>query len=261
MEYKEIVKDAYYYDKTGMLLKGDCLGWMEKFPNSSVDMILADLPYGTTASQWDKIINSTELWKQYERVIKETGAIVLFSSGQFTNKLINSNDKLYRYKWIWFKTKRGNFVNAKNRPMTAYEEICVFSKGVTANGCQNRMNYYPQGLIPTHKVNRDGGTRFGTMAGKRPSHQENTIQEWTNYPFDVLQFDSVGKPIHPTEKPVLLLEYLIKTYTLENEIVLDNTAGSCTTAVASKNTNRKWICIEQEEKYCQLSRERLQKSE
>ena len=242
------------------VLQGDCLELMRTIPDKSVDMILCDLPYGTTASSWDKIIDSNSMWKEYERIVKDKGAICLFSSGLFTNKLINSNDKLYRYKWIWFKTKRGNFVNAKNRPMTAYEEICIFSKGVTANGCENKMNYHPQDLKPIYKVNKDGGSRFGTMAGKRPSHQETTIQEWTNYPFDVLQFDSVGKPIHPTEKPTQLLEYLIKTYTNEGDLVLDNCAGSFTTAIAAENTKRNWICMEQLEEYCEIGKKRIEEN-
>ena len=239
------------------LINGDCLKEMKQIKDKSIDMILCDLPYGTTASAWDKIIDSKKLWEQYERVIKDNGAIVLFASGLFTNKLINSNDKIYRYKWIWFKTKRGNFVNAKNRPMTAYEEICIFSKGVTANGNGNKMKYYPQGLKPIHKVNKDGGSRFGTMAGKRPSHQEITIQEWTNYPFDVLQFESVGKPIHPTEKPNDLLEYLIKTYTNENEVVLDNCMGSGSTGVACVNTNRNFIGIELDKTYFDIAKKRI----
>ena len=239
------------------LRQGDCLELMKDIPNGSVDMILADLPYGTTASAWDKIIDSKKLWQQYERVIKDNGAIVLFASGLFTNKLINSNDKIYRYKWVWFKTKRGNFVNAKNRPMTAYEEICIFSKGVTANGNGNKMKYYPQGLKPIHKVNKDAGSRFGTMAGKRPSHQEVTIQEWANYPFDVLQFESVGKPIHPTQKPVSLFEYLIKTYTNEGDLVLDNCMGSGTTGVACKNLNRNFIGMELDPDYFEIAKKRI----
>src|SRR5574344_162913 len=241
------------------LRQGDCLEIMKDIPDKSIDMILCDLPYGTTASSWDKVIDSKKMWEQYERIIKDNGAIVLFASGLFTNKLINSNDKLYRYKWIWFKKKRGNFVNAKNRPMTAYEEICIFSKGVTANGNNNKMKYYPQGLLPIHKVNKDGGSRFGTMAGKRPSHQEITIQEWTNYPFDVLQFESVGKPTHPTEKPNNLLEYLIKTYTNEGETVLDNCMGSGSTGVACVNTNRNFIGIELDENYFNIAKERIEK--
>ncbi len=240
------------------LINGDCLEIMKTIEDKSIDMILCDLPYGTTASCWDKVIDSKKMWEQYERIIKDNGAIVLFASGLFTNKLINSNDKLYRYKWIWFKTKRGNFVNAKNRPMTAYEEICIFSKGVTANGNNNKMKYYPQGLLPIHKVKKDNGSRFGTMAGKRPSHKEITIQEWTNYPFDVLQFDSVKKPIHPTQKPVELLEYLINTYSNENDIVLDNCMGSGSTGVACINTNRNFTGIELDENYFNIAKKRIE---
>ena len=244
------------------LRQGDCLEVMKDIPDKSIDMILCDLPYGTTASSWDKIIDSDKLWNEYERIIKDNGAIVLFASGLFTNKLINSNDKLYRYKWIWFKTKRGNFVNAKNRPMTSYEEICVFSKGATANGSKIKMKYFPQGLKPIYKINNDkSGSRFGTMAGKRPSHKQITIQEWTNYPFDVLQFDSVGKPIHPTEKPIELLKYLIKTYTNENDTVLDNCMGSGSTGVACINTNRNFIGIELDEKYFEIAKQRINEVE
>lgn len=240
------------------LINGDCLEVMKTIEDKSIDMILCDLPYGTTDCKWDKVINSKKMWEQYQRIIKDDGAIVLFASGKFTNKLINSNDEIYRYKWIWFKTKRGNFVNAKNKPMTAYEEICIFSKSTTANGNNNKMRYYPQGLIATHKVKKDNGSRFGTMAGKRPSHKETTIQEWTNYPFDVLQFDSVKKPIHPTQKPVELLEYLIKTYTNENDIVLDNCMGSGSTAVACINANRKFIGIELDENYFNIAKKRIE---
>ena len=179
------------------LYNGDCLEVMSQIPDKSIDLIIADLPYQTTANSWDTLIDFKELWAQYERIIKDDRAIVLFGSGSFTYKLISSNEDLYRYKWIWYKTKRGNFVNANNRPMTAYEEIMVFSKAATANGSKNKMLYNPQGLIPKKTVRHDNGTRFGTMAGKRPSHQETTISEYTNYPCDVLEFASVGSPVHP----------------------------------------------------------------
>lgn len=239
------------------LINGDCLKAMEYIPSKSIDAIICDLPYGTTASSWDKILDFNKLWKEYERVIKDEGAIVLFASGQFTNKLINSNIPLYRYKWIWIKSSRGNFVNAKNRPMTAYEEVCVFSKGVTANGGKIKMNYYPQGLIPCNKIKKDNGNRFGTMAGKRPSHKAETLQEYTNYPCDLLDFKSVSKPIHPTEKPVDLLEYLVRTYTKEGDLVLDNCCGVGSTLVACQNSNRRFIGIELEEKYFNESKNRL----
>lgn len=243
------------------LIHGDCLVEMQNIPDKSIYMILCDLPYGTTASKWGIIIPFDKLWAQYERVIKDDRAIVLFGSGQFTYKLISSNEDLYRYKWIWYKTKRGNFVNAKNRPMTAYEEIMVFSKATTANGSKNKMLYNPQGLIPKQTIRHDNGTRFGTMAGKRPSHQETTISEYTNYPCDVLEFASESKPVHPTQKPIPLIEYLIRTYTNEGDTVLDNCSGSGSTMVACINTKRKGIGIEKDEKYFEIACERIKESQ
>lgn len=244
--------------KYNYIEQGDCLELMKGIPDGSVDMILCDPPYGTTASNWDKIIDFPALWQQYERIIKEDGAIVLFGSGQFTYKLIQSNTQLYKYKWIWFKTKRVNFVNAKNRPMTAFEEIMVFSKGSTANGSKVKMKYYPQGLIAKKTVRHDkSGTKFGTMAGKRPSHQMTVVSEFCNYPFDVLQFDSVSKPQHPTQKPIELLEYLIKTYTNEGEVVLDNCMGSGSTCVAAANTGRHYIGLELDPGYFEIAKKRI----
>jgi len=245
------------------LQQGDCLELMKDIPDGSVDMILCDLPYGTTASSWDKVIQSDKLWKQYRRIIKPRGAIVLFASGQFTNKLINSQDDIYRYKWIWVKNHSGNFVNAKNRPMTRYEEICVFSDGITANTkhSERKMIYNPQGLVEINKVKHNGDTKFGTMAGKRPSQKKVTVQKFTNYPNDILSFDVETKPQHPTQKPVPLLEYLIKTYTHEGETVLDNCMGSGSTGVAAVNLNRAFIGMELEEKYFDIAKERIEQSE
>ena len=239
------------------LLHGDCLELMKDIPDKSIDMILADLPYGTTASKWDSIIPVDDLWKQYERVIKDDGAIVLTASGQFTHKLIQSNVDLYKYKWIWIRTRKGNFVNAKNRPMTLFEEVLVFSKGNTANGSINKMKYHPQGLVPTHTVIKNNGSKFGSTSGKRPGHKKEFIQSFTNYPNDVLYFDSVGKPEHPTQKPVALYEYLIKTYTNKGETVLDNCMGSGTTGVACVNTNRNFIGIELDDKYFDIAKQRI----
>lgn len=245
------------------LQQGDCLELMNDIPDGSVNMVLCDLPYGTTASAWDKVIQSDKLWKQYRRIIKPRGAIVLFASGQFTNKLINSQDGIYRYKWIWIKNRPGNFVNANNRPMTRYEEICVFSKGITANtkNTDLKMNYYPQGLVEINKTMRHSDTQFGTMAGKRPSQKKVTVQKFTNYPNDVLNFDVETKPQHPTQKPVPLLEYLIKTYTNKGETVLDNTMGLGSTGVACVNTNRNFIGIELEEKYFKIAEQRIMEEE
>jgi len=237
----------------------DCLEGMKKIKDNSVDMILCDLPYGTTASNWDKIINAEKLWEQYERIIHDRGAIVLFSSGSFTNKLINSNAERYRYKWIWIKTRKGNFVNANNRPLTNYEEICIFSKGITANTKHKdrKMKYYPQGVIDTGGVIRKSAKKFGNMHGLRKSHKEVYISKRKNYPTDVLYYDSVGRGLHPSQKPLDLIEYLIKTYTLENETVLDNCMGSGTTAIAAINTNRNYIGFELDEEYYKASIKRI----
>ncbi len=265
MEFKDLVKDAYYYDKTGMLLKGDCIEWMEKFPDKSVDMILADLPYGTTSCKWDTVISFSLLWKQYERIIVDNGAIVLTASQPFTSNLVMSKIELFKYSWAWIKNSGADFMMAKNKPLNRYEDIIVFSKANFGTDSKNRMKYFPQDLIEINKKSlksnvsgkRNGNSDF---VPNRTQKIRETLTTHTNYPVNVLVFDKDGK-LHPTQKPVALFEYLIKTYSSEGEIVLDNTAGSCTTAVASRNTNRNWICIEKEEKYCQVSKERLMKNE
>ena len=234
----------------------DCLEGMKRIPDKSIDMILCDLPYGTTACKWDNIIPFEPLWEQYERIIKDDGAIVLFASGSFTYKVVRSNEKLYRYKWIWVKNKRCNFVNAKNRPMTAYEEILVFSKGVTANGYALKMKYYPQGLSKCQRV-YDGNRKNGTIVGKRPSHKKTVIQEYENYPCDVLYFNCASNGVHSSEKPTELLEYLIRTYTNTGETVLDNCMGSGSTGVACIATGRKFIGFELEKEYFDIAKRRM----
>lgn len=242
------------------LLKGDCLKLMEGVKSHSIDLILADLPYGTTASNWDKIIDFSKLWQEYERLITDQGAIVLFSSGTFTNKLVNSNSALYRYKWIWVKNRSSNFLNAKNRPMTKYEEICVFSKGITANTKNKKlkMNYYPQGLKPIYRIHRDSPEHSSSLSGKRPGHR-TTIQRWTGYPNDVLFFNCVSKKEHTNQKPVDLLQYLIKTYTDEGMTVLDNTMGSGSTGVAAVSLKRNFIGMELDDDYFKVAKERIEK--
>lgn len=235
----------------------DCLEGMKRIPDKSVNMILCDLPYGTTASKWDSIIDFKKLWEEYERIISDNGAIVLTASGSFTHKVISSNEKLFKYKWIWIKSRPGNFVNANNRPMTKYEEILVFSKGNTANGSKNKMKYNPQGLIEVNKTTKASPNRFGSMAGKRPSHQKYTKQKYTNYPVDILEFNSLGSYSHPNQKPLDLFEYLIETYTNEGETVLDNCMGSGTTAISCMNTNRNYIGFELDKTYYEKSLERI----
>lgn len=235
------------------ILLGDCLELMNDIPSGSIDMILCDLPYGTTACKWDTIIPFYKLWEQYERIIKPNGAIVLTASQPFTSALVMSNINIFKYQWIWVKTKKTGFTNGKNRPLSQHEDVLVFSKGNVANGSNVMVKYNPQGLMPLNKIRKgDKNKSNGDFDGQkyyRPSQSKDYIQEFTNYPTTVLNIPSEGKIQHPTQKPVALFEYLIKTYTNENELVLDNTAGSGTTAIACLNTNRQFIVMEKEQKY------------
>lgn len=223
----------------------DCLEGMKRIPDKSVDMILCDLPYGTTACKWDTIIPFEPLWEQYERVIKDNGAIVLFGSQPFTTALNNSNMKLYRYEWIWIKNNSTGFQLANKRPMKKHEIISVFYN--------KQPTYNPQGLQPYGKVNKRGS--MGDNWGEMSSNQYT--QKYTNYPTQLLEYSYDKEKLHPTQKPVALLEYLIRTYTIEGETVLDNCMGSGTTAIASMNTGRNFIGFELDEGYCNIANERI----
>jgi len=224
--------------------KGDCLELMNGIKDKSVDMILADLPYGTTACSWDSIINLDKLWSQYERIIKDNGAIVLTASQPFTTKLINSNIQLFRYVWEWEKEQGVNFLLAKKQPLKIHEDVVVFYK--------QQPTYNPQ--MTKGKPYISGKGDSGEVTGSVNKIQ--TVNNGTRYPTTRLKFNrQTGR--HPTEKPVKLFEYLIKTYTNEGDLVLDNTAGSGTTGVAAQNTNRNYILMEQEQKYIDVINERL----
>ena len=235
----------------------DCLQGMKKIPDGSVDMILCDLPYGTTACAWDEIIPFKPLWEQYERVIKDNGAIVLTASQPFTSALTMSNPNLFKYEWIWEKNRTVGFLNAKNAPLKKHESVLVFSKGTIANGSKRRMNYFPQGLKVINKVKNSVKQNNDTVVGSRPSRNKPYIAKHSGYPNSILNFNNESKQLHPTQKPVALFEYLIKTYTNEGDTVLDTCAGSFTTAVACDNTNRNWICMEKEEEYCNIGLTRI----
>lgn len=214
--------------KNGRFYLGDCLELMKEIPDNCIDMILCDLPYGTTQNKWDSVIPFEPLWEQYKRIRKPTAAIVLTAAQPFTSVLVCSNLKMFKYQWVWEKSEATGHLNAKRMPMKLHEDVCVFGK----------HEYHPQGLIPFNKVVRRGnnGTNFGE------SGKEN-FQEFTGYPRSIIRFANDSKPTHPTQKPVALMEYLINTYTNEDMLVLDNCAGSGTTAIACENTNRRWVCI------------------
>lgn len=241
---------------------GDCLELMKDISNESIDMILTDLPYGVTACKWDSIIPLEKMWGEYHRLIKNSGAIVLTATQPFTSKLVMSNLNLFKYEWIWDKSRAVGFPNSKNKPMNKHESILVFSKGDCANGCKLRMNYNPQGLLEVNKkVNgiKKCNADIGGHGFSRPSHKKERVQQFTNFPNTVLRFANEGKVVHPTQKPVELFEYLIKTYTNEGDLVLDCCAGSGTTAIACLNTNRNYICIEKEQKYFDIMNDRIAK--
>ena len=230
------------------LIKGECLEVMKGIPDKSVDMILCDLPYGTTACKWDIILPFNKLWKEYERIITDIGAIVLFGTEPFSSKLRLSNISLYKYDWKWIKSKPGNFLNCKNSPLKKYEDIIVFSKGTIANGSPKLMKYNPQGIIKVDKKRNNGNRDKNSTINNRPSRQGEYKQKFTNYPINILEFANEGG-FHPTQKPVALLEYLIKTYTNEGMTVLDNCMGSGSTGIACINTSRNFIGIEKYNKY------------
>ena len=226
------------------LILGDCLEKMKEIPGGSVDMILTDPPYGTTACKWDSIIPLEPMWEQLKRVIKPNGAIVMTASQPFTSVLGASNIGELKYSWVWQKSAATGHLNAKKMPMKNAEDVLVFYRKQPA--------YNAQGLIDCNKLVKRGGN--GDCYGK--SGKEN-IQTKTNYPRTIQKFKSASKTVHPTQKPVALMEYLIKTYTNENETVLDFTMGSGTTGVAAKNLNRNFIGIELDENYFKIAKERI----
>ena len=233
------------------LYKGDCLEVMKNIPSKSVDMILCDLPYGTTQNKWDAVIPFDELWREYKRIIKDNGAIVLTSQGIFTAKLILSNEKWFKYKLVWEKSKATNFLNAKKQPLRKHEDICVFYK--------KQPTYNPQMSIgkPYNK-----GVRKDQLTGSYGDFKPVEVKsEGKRYPTDVIYFktaESEGKVYHPTQKPVALCEYLIKTYTNEGDVVLDNCMGSGTTGVACINLNRKFIGVELDDEIFNIAKGRLE---
>lgn len=235
------------------LWQGDCLEEMKDINDRSIDMILCDLPYGTTQNKWDSVIPLDELWKEYKRIVKDSGAIVLTSHNIFTALLIMSNSTMFKYKWIWEKSKATNFLNSKKQPLRKHEDVCVFYK--------KQPTYNPQ-MIDGEPY--DKGVRKNQLSGSYGDFLPVHVQsDGKRYPTDMLYFktaESEGEVIHPTQKPIALLEYLIKTYTNENELVLDNCMGSGSTMVACINTNRRGIGIELDENYFNIAKKRVEEA-
>ena len=237
------------------LLQGDCLELMKDIPDKSIDLILCDLPYGTTRNSWDEVISFDKLWAQYNRIIKDNGAILLFAQGKFYVNLVSSNMKMFRYDLVWDKELVSGFLNAKRMPLRRHEQVAVFYKHLPTYNPQ-----FTQGK-PLHSK----GTAYQTKEltnnnyGDFKATDDDRAGSTEKYPTSIMKFQKPHPSVcvHPTQKPVALLEYLIKTYTNEGDTVLDNCMGSGSTGVACQNTNREFIGMELDEKYFNIAKERL----
>lgn len=231
-----------YKDDSVWLMLGDCLERMKEIPDGRVDMILCDLPYGTTQNKWDSVVPFEPLWAHYWRALKSNGAVVLTAAQPFTSALVMSQQKAFKYQWVWEKSKPTGHLNAKKQPLRKHEDIVVFYR--------KQCTYNPQGLKDTHAVvSRTNRGNYGDCS-------KTTVQTKTGYPTSILHFPTtVGA--HPTQKPVALMEYLIRTHTNEGETVLDNCMGSGTTGVACVNTGRRFIGIELDQGYFDIAKERI----
>lgn len=238
------------------IYQGDCLEFMKEIDDGSVNLILCDLPYQMTDNKWDKKLDMKSLWECYRRIIKDNGVIVLTAQQPFTTDLINAGRDIFRYNWVWEKAHVVNFPNAKKMPMRKTEDILVFSKVKCGNHCYN-----PQGLKRMDKT-IDKEEKNEKQGNYRNSLKAKYFQEFTGYPHNLIYFANPNyKSLHPTQKPLELWNYLVKTYTNEGDLVLDNTAGSCTTAVSCSTLKRNWICLEKEKEYCEIGEKRLKELE
>lgn len=231
-------------------MQGDCLERMKELESGSIDMVLADPPYGTTACKWDSVIPFEPMWKQLKRITKKNGAIVMTASQPFTSALVMSNPAMFKYCWVWDKRVASNSQLAKNQPLKIHEDVCVFANG--------KLAYNPQGLVDCEIIRSNANRSKGVGHVGSERKRETFVQKKTGYPKSIQNFkpNNINK-LHPTQKPVALMEYLIKTYTNEGETVLDFTMGSGTTGVAAKNLNRKFIGIELDETYFKIAQERI----
>lgn len=242
--------------KLNTIYNEDCLEGMKRIPDKSIDMILCDLPYGTTACKWDTIIPFEPLWEQYERVIKDNGAIVLTASQPFTSNLVMSNPKLFKHEWIWVKNRGSNFASLKYQPMKEHESVIVFSKKTPKYHPIKEERKGSGKERAKYKYNPSNTGKRGAMGGFEMRHANHNGNNDLRFPSSVQRFNTeVG--LHPTQKPVPLFEYLIKTYTNEGETVLDNCIGSGTTAIACMNTNRNFIGFELDKDYYDIAQDRI----
>lgn len=244
---KGIMQETKIFEKATRLHHSDCLVGLSRVETGSVDLVLCDLPYGTTNCAWDSVIPFEPLWEQYRRIVKPAGALVLFAAQPFATALINSARKLFRYDLVWEKPSPVGFANSHRQPLRSHEQILVFYK--------RQPTYNPQGLIklekPVIRRGGKGGSVYRSMSGE-------SVQQYTNYPRSVLHYPNrAERRYHPTQKPVVLLEYLIRTYTNPGELVVDNCMGSGSTAVACLNTGRRFVGFEKDPEYFAVARRRV----
>lgn len=231
---------------------GDCFDVMAKLPDASVDMVLCDLPYGTTQNKWDSVLPLDRLWREYWRVTKADAAVVLTAQTPFDKSLGASCLDYLKYEWIWIKPNGTGFLNAKKAPLKNHENVLVFYRKPPIYNAQMRLGFKPYVAKQGRK-----GANYGHV---EPEHvtKHVTISNGERFPLATLEF-AAEKGLHPTQKPVALFEYLIRTYTNAGDLVLDNTAGSGTTAIAAENAGRRWVCVERDDKYFAAATERVQK--
>lgn len=237
----------------------DAIAFLKRLPDACVDAIITDLPYGTTDQAWDEVIPMVPMWEQFKRVRKDRAPVVLFGAQPFTSLLITTNPDEFRYCWVWEKNAPGGFAQAKNKPMPIHEDIAVFSSGRTghASQCVNRMPYNPQGLVPFNRTMKNTGSNRPSAFEARANRAATYVQEFTGYPTSVLKFDVERTGLHPNQKPVALLRYLIRTYTQPGQVVLDCTMGSGSTGVAAAQTGRGFIGNELDFKLFAEARKRV----
>ena len=244
-----------------LLIHGDCIEEMKKLESNSIDLICTDLPYGTTKCKWDVIIPFDKLWEQYNRLIKEDGAIVLFGKEPFSSQLRVSNLDMYKYDWIWVKDTKSNFMQANHQPLNNVELISVFGKGYVRNIKDKVMMTYNPQFTDGKEYKLPKVSKTTDLFGE--NHKNGVYKHYERdtskrYPYNIIKFNMDKAKVHPTQKPIALLEYLIKTYTNEGAKVLDNCMGSGSTGVACKNLGRDFVGIEKEEKYFQIAKERIE---
>jgi DNA modification methylase len=233
------------------IIHGDCLEIIPSIPDKSIDMVLCDLPYNITQNTWDIMIPLDKLWEQYKRIIKNDGIIALTAFQPFTSILVMSNLKMFRYEWVWIKMRPTGFLNSKIQPLRVTESILIFYKNPGKYNPQMRKGFSPYDMTSNKNSISKNYNKY---------HKIKSVSKGERYPINYLIFNYDNEKLHPTQKPIALIEYLINTYTDENDFVLDNCAGSFTTAIACENLNRNWICIEKEEKYCEIGHKRLELS-